>query len=167
MNTLAQGFELDGLRVSPSTGEVSGPGGTAKLDPRVMDVLVLMAAHPGEVMTRESLVSRLWGHAVVTDDALTRCFYELRRHLVQAGGGDRYRALIETLPKRGYRLNGTVSPGLPPPARPAPPPRQSRRRHGRPGRPPSSRSQRPSRSPASGPTCWGGSRARRQAVQRR
>jgi TolB-like protein/DNA-binding winged helix-turn-helix (wHTH) protein/thioredoxin-like negative regulator of GroEL len=120
MDALAKGFELDGLRVTPESGEISGPGGIVHLDPKVMNVLLLMAAHPGEVMTRESLVSRLWGQAVVTDDALTRCFYELRRQLVQAGGNERYRALIETLPKRGYRLNGSVNPGVPKGLEPTP-----------------------------------------------
>jgi TolB-like protein/DNA-binding winged helix-turn-helix (wHTH) protein/Tfp pilus assembly protein PilF len=109
MSALTNGFELEGLQVSPLTGEVSGPGGIAQLDPKVMAVLVLMGEHPGEVMLREDLVSRLWGNVVVTDDALTRCFYELRRHLSQAGGDERYRDLIETLPKRGYRLRATVN----------------------------------------------------------
>jgi len=110
MSALTQGFELEGLQVSPLTGEVSGPGGIAHLEPKVMAVLVLMAEHPGVVMVREDLVTRLWGPVVVTDDALTRCFYELRRHLSQAGGGERYRDLIETLPKRGYRLRAAVKP---------------------------------------------------------
>src|SRR5688572_1684134 len=113
MGALTHGFELEGLQVSPLTGEVSGPGGIAQLDPKVMTVLVLMAEHAGEVMLREDLVSRLWGNVVVSDDALTRCFYELRRHLRQAGGDGRYRDLIETLPKRGYRLNASVSPVVP------------------------------------------------------
>ena len=113
MSALTHGFELEGLQVSPLTGEVSGPGGIAQLDPKVMAVLVLMAEHPGEVMLREDLVSRLWGNVVVTDDALTRCFYELRRHLSLAGGDERYRDLIETLPKRGYRLHATVRPVVP------------------------------------------------------
>ena len=113
MGALTHGFELEGLQVSPLTGEVSGPGGIAQLDPKVMTVLVLMAEHAGEVMLREDLVSRLWGNVVVSDDALTRCFYELRRHLSQAGGDGRYRDLIETLPKRGYRLNASVRPVVP------------------------------------------------------
>jgi len=110
MSALTHGFELEGLQVSPLTGEVSGPGGIAHLEPKVMAVLVLMAEHPGVVMVREDLVTRLWGAVVVTDDALTRCFYELRRQLSQAGGDDRYRDLIETLPKRGYRLKAAVTP---------------------------------------------------------
>jgi DNA-binding winged helix-turn-helix (wHTH) protein len=80
-----------------------------------MQVLVHLARHAGQVVPREELVSRLWPGTVVTDDALTRCIYELRRQLSQAGGSERYRAMLETLPKRGYRLNGEVS-GPPPPA---------------------------------------------------
>ena len=107
--TPMKGFRLDELRIDPLTGEVSGPGGHEKLDPKVMQVLVFMAQHAGEVVSREDLLTHLWPHAVVTEDALTRCFYELRRHLSHAGGDKRYRALLETLPKRGYRLNGKVS----------------------------------------------------------
>ena len=100
-----------------------------------MDVLVHMARHAGHVVAREDLLAALWPGTVVTDDALTRCFYELRRHLSHAGGDERYRALVETLPKRGYRLNGTVVPLGPDsaahslaPKKPAPPRSQSRLR---------------------------------------
>lgn len=110
MNTLAQGFSLDALRVEPRTGVVTGPGGRQRLDPKVMDVLVLMAGRAGEVVLREDLLDALWPNVVVTDDALTRCFYELRRHLGLAAGDERFRTLIETVPKRGYRLNATVAP---------------------------------------------------------
>jgi TolB-like protein/DNA-binding winged helix-turn-helix (wHTH) protein len=110
MTTLAQGFALDALLVEPLTGIVSGPGGREKLDPKVMNVLVHMAAHAGEVVLREDLFTQLWPNVVVTDDAITRCFYELRRCLVRAGGDQRYRGLLETVPKRGYRLNAAVRP---------------------------------------------------------
>ncbi len=113
-------FELEELRVDPATGEVSGPGGSEKLDPKVMDALLTLADRPGEVVTREALHARLWPNAVVTDDALTRCFYELRRQLSRAGGDERYRDLLETLPKRGYRLKGRVRT-LEPSASSAPP----------------------------------------------
>jgi len=115
MDALEQGFRLEELRVDPQSGEVSGPGGSEKLDRKVMDVLVLMARHAGHVVTREELMAALWPGAVVTDDALTRCFYELRRHLSHVGGDERYRALVETHPKRGYRLNGAVVPLNPEP----------------------------------------------------
>ena len=113
MDALEKGFGLEELRVDPQSGEVSGPGGREKLDRKVMEVLLHMARHAGHVVAREDLLAALWPSAVVTDDALTRCFYELRRHLSHAGGDERYRALIETHPKRGYRLNGTVVPLVP------------------------------------------------------
>lgn len=124
--TLGRGFQLGQLRIDPSAGQVQGPGGMEKLDPKVMGVLVVIAEHAGEVVSRDDLLAALWPDAVVTDDALTRCFYELRRHLSRAGGNERYRALVETLPKRGYRLNGTVVP-LEPKAGDRPPePRRQR-----------------------------------------
>src|SRR5262245_5872610 len=120
MNVLEQGFALEALRVEPLTGLVSGPGGREKLDPKVMGVLVLMAGQARQVVPREELLSRLWPNVVVSDDALTRCFYELRRQLSRAGGDDRYRSLIETRPKRGYRLNAEVTPATEPQAAPQP-----------------------------------------------
>jgi hypothetical protein len=43
MIDLEQGFALEALQVEPLSGRVTGPGGLEKLDPKVMDVLVLMA----------------------------------------------------------------------------------------------------------------------------
>ena len=34
----------------------------------------------------------------------------MRRQLSHAGGDERYKAMLETVPKRGYRLNGEVTP---------------------------------------------------------
>lgn len=122
--TFGSGFRIGDLRVNPRTGDVAGPGGQVQLDPKVMGVLAVLAEHSGQVVPREDLHARLWPDVVVTDDALSRCVYDLRRQLAAAGGGDEHRALVETLPKRGYRLNGIaepieeVKPAVP--ARPAP-----------------------------------------------
>ena len=78
---LEQGFQLGELTIDPTAGEVSGAGGREKLDPKVMDVLVMLAQHAGQVVLREDLLARLWPNTVVTDDALSRCIYELRRQL--------------------------------------------------------------------------------------
>ena len=107
---LANGFRLGALKIDPNTGEAAGPGGTEKLDPKVMDVFVALAESAGHVVLREDLLARIWPNVVVTDEALSRCIYELRRQLSLAAGGDEIRQLIETLPKRGYRLNGEIAP---------------------------------------------------------
>jgi len=116
---LESGFRLGPLRIHPKAGEATGPAGTEKLDPKVMGVLVALAEHAGEVVSREALLARVWPGVVVTDEALSRCIYELRRQLGAAGGAEVGRTLIETLPKRGYRLNAEVL-ALQPPA-PSPP----------------------------------------------
>ena len=110
---LERGFQLGELRIEPRTGEVTGPGGCEKLDPRVMGVFVMLAQHAGQVVPREDLHARLWPGTSVTDDALSRCIYELRRQLSQAGGNPQLKALIETIPKRGYRLRAEITlPGV-------------------------------------------------------
>jgi TolB-like protein/DNA-binding winged helix-turn-helix (wHTH) protein/Tfp pilus assembly protein PilF len=110
---LESGFRLDQVTVEPTTGVVTGPGSREKLDPKVMDVLVMLAQHAGRVVMREDMLSRLWPESVVTDESLSRCIYELRRQLSLAGGDERYKAMLETVPKRGYRLNATVLPLAP------------------------------------------------------
>jgi DNA-binding winged helix-turn-helix (wHTH) protein len=107
-SSLDQGFRLRSLRIDPPTGLVAGPGGREMLDRKVMDVFMLMARHPGRVISRDELMTRLWPDVVVTDDALTRCVCVLRKQLSQAAGDARYRDLIETLPKRGYRFRGEI-----------------------------------------------------------
>ncbi len=106
---LERRFQLRDLTVDPTTGDVSGPGGHEQLDPKVAEVLVHLARHAGQVVLREDLLARVWPKAVVTDDALSRCVYELRRQLSRAGGDEHYKGILETLPKRGYRLNGEVT----------------------------------------------------------
>ena len=98
------GFRFNALEIDPRSGLVSGPGGRETLAPRVMDVFVLLNDRAGQVVRREQILAELWPQRVVTDDAVNRCIYLLRKQLSRAADDPRYRNLIETLPKRGYRL---------------------------------------------------------------
>ncbi len=77
-----------------------------KLESRVMAVLVYLAQHQGELVTRESLEQAVWGDTVVGYDALTRCIAKLRKIL---GDDTRTPRYIETIPKKGYRLIGEIT----------------------------------------------------------
>ena len=107
---LEQGFQLGELRIDPKAGEAAGPGGSESSIPKVIDVLVMLAQNPRQVVLREDLLARLWPNVVVTDEVLSRCIYELRKQLSLAGGSERYKDMIETVPKRGYRLNADIAP---------------------------------------------------------
>src|SRR5688500_6125709 len=109
------GFRLGDFTVDPAAGELVGPGGREQLDPKVMQVLVVLAQQAGKVVPRPELLAQVWPGVVVGDDAVSRCIYQLRRQLRQAGGAEHYSSLVETLPKRGYRLNCPPPEPLQPP----------------------------------------------------
>jgi len=76
-----------------------------RLEPKVMEVLIFMAAHPGEVVSREDLLAVVWPGVIVGDDALTQAFIKLRKAL---GDDPKHPTYIQTIPKRGYRLLAPV-----------------------------------------------------------
>ncbi|WP_412068948.1 winged helix-turn-helix domain-containing protein [Rubrivirga sp. IMCC43871] len=99
-------FSIGELTVVPHANEVRQPNGTTvRLEPKATAVLVMLAAHPGEVVTREALVETVWPDVVVTEASLTRCVSQLRLAL---GDDAREPTFIETIPRVGYRL--LVSP---------------------------------------------------------
>jgi len=97
-------FLLEDWEVDPAGLRVSRGGESTKLEPRTMAVLVYLAEHAGETVTREQLEAELWTGMVVGYDAVSSAIAKLRKALA-----DDERKLIETLPKTGYRLTATVS----------------------------------------------------------
>jgi DNA-binding winged helix-turn-helix (wHTH) protein len=93
--------------VDASEGAVTGPGGTVRLEPKVMDVLLLLSRQAGRVVPRNELMDAVWPDVVVTEHTLSRCIYQLRNQLgkISDRADD---PIIETLPKRGYRLLANI-----------------------------------------------------------
>lgn len=89
------------LSIDVAEGTVSGPRGTVRLEPKVMSVLSVLARYSGHVVSRKILMDAVWGDAVVTEHTLSRCIYQLREQLGRTIGDGQ---VVETLPKRGYRL---------------------------------------------------------------
>jgi Tol biopolymer transport system component/DNA-binding winged helix-turn-helix (wHTH) protein len=118
--------------VAPSLNRLWDAGGRqVSVEPRVMQVLVRLAADPGRVLSRDELVSSIWPGPHVSDDAVSRCISALRRALGDDPAAPRY---LETIRKGGYRLLAPVRVLAPeagaettsaettsPPALPAPP----------------------------------------------
>jgi DNA-binding winged helix-turn-helix (wHTH) protein/tetratricopeptide (TPR) repeat protein len=104
---LQAGFRIGECLIEPRQNRIVRGDTEVRLEPRVMDVLMCLAERAGEVVSRETLNDRVWGNVVVTDQAVTNCISELRHHL----GDDRSaHRVIETIPKRGYRLIAPVLP---------------------------------------------------------
>ncbi len=100
-------FRLGDWLIQPSMCRVSKSGHTVHLRAKVMDLLVFLAQHPGEVVSKDRLLDGVWGTNALSESALTRSMTELRHALDD--DADRPR-LIETIPKRGYRVIAPVVP---------------------------------------------------------
>ncbi len=91
--------------VEPALNQLSAAGETVKLEPKTMAVLVYLATRPGQVVSREALLSAVWSGAVVGDDSLTQVVIKLRKVLGDAPEKPVY---IQTISKGGYRLIAPV-----------------------------------------------------------
>lgn len=98
--------ETDGRLENPATGA------SVTLRPQVGRLLAVLQASRGEVVNREVVRVAVWGEDAVVDfDAgLAALLRELRKAFTEIGldGG-----LIETIPRRGYRLHQNAPPQTP------------------------------------------------------
>lgn len=99
-------IQFDGWSLDTRSGELKHGGTSASLSEQPLRILVELASHAGEVVTREQLIHRLWPQGVVDFDAgLNTAVRKLRVALDDVGDEPRY---IETLPRRGYRFIGKL-----------------------------------------------------------
>ena len=98
-------FWLDDWLVEPQYDQIRRDGQCLKLESRVMAVLQYLAAHPGQVISRDTLEREIWQGTVVGYDALTGCVAKLRKSLGDRAQHSRY---ISTVPKKGYCLVAPV-----------------------------------------------------------
>ncbi len=98
-------FDIGDWTVRPAIGRLQRPGRRVTVEPRVMDVLVCLARHAGEVVSADRLVAEVWQGAIVSDAPLYQCLAKLRKALDDDAHHPRY---IQTVRKRGYRLIAPV-----------------------------------------------------------
>ena len=103
-------FHIGPWLVEPSVNTVSRNGTPVHLEPKMMSVLVCLAKAKNTVVSKERLIDEVWKDTFVTDDVLTRCISELRKALED---DTKEPHIIQTIPKRGYRLIADVISGPP------------------------------------------------------
>lgn len=96
-------IQVGPMLVSPSRRLVDGPGGSAHLQPLIMQVFLLLLDAKGKVVTRSQLFEDVWGGAMVGDDSLNRVITKIRRIAAEVAPG---LFEVETIPRTGYRLTG-------------------------------------------------------------
>src|SRR5690349_5440259 len=109
---------FDGWLIDFESGEITRHGNTHRLQDQPLQILEELVSRPGELVTREQLIARLWPTGVVEfDTGLNSAMRKLRIALGDDAETPRY---IETLPRKGYRFIATLDP--PTGAAPAPAP---------------------------------------------
>jgi Tol biopolymer transport system component/DNA-binding winged helix-turn-helix (wHTH) protein len=100
-------FRIGEWVVHPHLNSLECNGETVHLEPKVMQVLLTLAAEPGEVVTREHVRNTVWSGVFVGEDVLIRAISEIRRAF---SDDPRSPHTIQTIPKVGYRLIAQVVP---------------------------------------------------------
>ena len=100
--------------LDPAARILSRDGQAVHLAPKACEILVLLARHSGDVVSKETILASVWPDVSVEEGNLTQQISLLRKTLGPAPGGGLY---IETIPKTGYRFLVPVvplTPHLPP-----------------------------------------------------
>src|SRR5919106_5974796 len=82
-------------------------GENVPLSPKIIDLLLFLAARPSVLVSKDELFKALWPDVAVTDNALTQAVSELRQALGDDAANPKY---VQTVARRGYRFISPVEP---------------------------------------------------------
>ena len=105
-------FLLDG-----SSYRLARDGDPIPLSPKIIDLLLYLAARPSTLVSKDELFKALWPDVAVTDNALTQAISELRQALGDDPAKPQY---VQTVARRGYRFIAPVEAITAPAFAPAP-----------------------------------------------
>ena len=97
-------FRIGDFIVDADDNTVSTDTQQRHIEPKAMQVLMVLVSRANKTVDRRELLQNVWGDRVVVDEALTRVISQLRI----AFHDNKTRSLIQTVPKKGYRLNAQV-----------------------------------------------------------
>ena len=86
-------------------------GETVPLTPKAFDVLVALIEKPGQLISKEELLQKVWPDTFVEESNLSYNIFALRKALGDTAERSVY---VETVPKKGYRFRASVGPATPP-----------------------------------------------------
>ncbi len=112
-NSVGNDFHIGEWCVRPDLNQISKDDQIVAVEPKVIEVLVFLARHPGEVLSKESILQGVWTGTFVSDEVLTYSISELRKALQDDAKNPRF---IQTIHRKGYRLIAPVTRPDPVPA---------------------------------------------------
>jgi eukaryotic-like serine/threonine-protein kinase len=99
------GFGIFELNLA--TAELRKSGMLIKLQPQPFQLLVMLASHAGQVVTRDAIQMELWSVSSEVDfeHGMRQCIAQIRTALGDHAESPRY---VETIPRQGYRFLAPV-----------------------------------------------------------
>lgn len=98
-------WRFDRFTLDPGSGVLlAADGAELPLRPKSFAMLQLLVESGGQLVSRDAIMTAIWPDVFVTDDSITQCIGEIRRAL-----GHEAHRLLQTHPRRGYRLTCTVA----------------------------------------------------------
>ena len=104
-NRSASRVRFGTVTLIPDERLVLKDGRPVPLTPKAFDLLAVLAANPGRLLTKEQLMQAVWPETTVEESNLSYHVFAIRKALGESTEVDRY---IETVPKRGYRFVAVV-----------------------------------------------------------
>jgi Tol biopolymer transport system component/DNA-binding winged helix-turn-helix (wHTH) protein len=100
---MEQDFYVGSWQIQPCLNRIVEPenGRVHQVEPKIMQVLLCLAAEAGQPVTRDQLMDTVWKGTFVLERVLTRAISELRKIFRD---DPKNPAVIETIFTRGYRL---------------------------------------------------------------
>jgi len=96
-----QRFRTGAWIVDPRHNSLTGHGKTIKIEKRLIRVLITLAEHAPQGVSKEQLLEAVWTGKVVSDDTLSVAISQLRKLL---GCDAKMPVYIETITGFGFRL---------------------------------------------------------------
>ena len=100
-------YRFGDVVVDAAAHTLSRAGEAQAIEPKSFAVLLALLQRPGELIARDELLDRVWGHRHVTPGVLTRAIAQLRHALDDDSQRPRY---IVTQHALGYRFVGELQP---------------------------------------------------------
>ena len=99
-------FWIGDSRVESGLCQITTKGKTHPIEQQVMRVLLILASHAEQPVTREAIIESVWTDSVPNDEGLTQAICKLRKVLGDRPSEGR---IIQTIRKVGYRLVAPVA----------------------------------------------------------
>lgn len=98
-------FRFDQVELDPLRFELRRNGVAQAVEPQVLSILLLLAANPDRLISRDELVEKIWGGRIISETAISARIKSARRAIGDDGKEQR---LIRTVHGHGFRFVGEV-----------------------------------------------------------